>query len=79
MASYATAFLARQHETLRVEQVSASYGAAVHALREVSLAMPPGLCGILGALDAGKSTLLQYFKKTTNKNTRKLTGSSRAH
>jgi len=61
MASYATAFLARQHETLRVEQVSASYGAAIHALREVSLTMPPGLCGILGALDAGKSTLLRIL------------------
>ena len=44
---------------LRVEGLSAHFG-AVRALTDVSLAVPPrGMCGILGANGAGKTTLLR--------------------
>ena len=59
--SYATSFLARQHEALRVEQLSVTYAPALSALREVSLTIPPGLCAVLGAAGAGKSTLLRVL------------------
>jgi branched-chain amino acid transport system ATP-binding protein len=44
---------------LRVEGLNAHFG-AVHALKDVSLAVPAqGMCGVLGANGAGKTTLLR--------------------
>jgi ABC-2 type transport system ATP-binding protein len=44
---------------LRVEGLCKTYANGVHALREVSLVVPPGLFGLLGPNGAGKSTLMR--------------------
>ena len=43
---------------LQVQGISKSYG-SVHALKNVSLDLKPGLFGLLGPNGAGKSTLMK--------------------
>jgi len=45
--------------SLQIEHLSLTYANGVHALRDVSLAVPPGLFGLLGPNGAGKSTLMR--------------------
>ena len=44
---------------LKIEHVSKTYPNGVHALKDVSLTIPPGLYGLLGPNGAGKSTLMR--------------------
>jgi len=44
---------------LRIESISKTYGNGVHALKDVSLAIPKGMFGLLGPNGAGKSTLMR--------------------
>ena len=46
---------------LKIERLSKTYANGVHALREVSLAIPPGMFGLLGPNGAGKSTLMRIL------------------
>lgn len=45
--------------SLQIRSVSKAYSNGVHALREVSLSIPPGVYGLLGPNGAGKSTLMR--------------------
>src|SRR5690606_11459000 len=45
--------------TLRIRDLSKTYGAAVRALDHVALEIPPGMFGLLGPNGAGKSTLMR--------------------
>ncbi len=45
--------------TLRIEQLSKSYGHGARALDDVSLTVPAGVFGLLGPNGAGKSTLMR--------------------
>ncbi|MBA3918477.1 MAG: multidrug ABC transporter ATP-binding protein [Gemmatimonas sp.] len=47
--------------TLRIEHVSKTYANGVHALRDVSLRIEPGMFGLLGPNGAGKSTLMRIL------------------
>jgi len=44
---------------LRIRNLSKLYANGVHALRDVTLAIPPGMFGLLGPNGAGKSTLMR--------------------
>lgn len=44
---------------LRIENISKSYSNGVHALKNISLTIPPGMYGLLGPNGAGKSTLMR--------------------
>ena len=46
---------------LEIEGVSKTYANGVHALRDVSLTIPPGMFGLLGPNGAGKSTLMRIL------------------
>jgi ABC-2 type transport system ATP-binding protein len=46
---------------LKIERLSKTYPNGVHALRDVSLAIPPGMFGLLGPNGAGKSTLMRIL------------------
>ena len=46
---------------LRIQNVSKTYPNGVHALRDVSLAIPQGMYGLLGPNGAGKSTLMRII------------------
>jgi len=46
---------------LRIHDVSKTYPNGVHALRNVSLTIPPGMFGLLGPNGAGKSTLMRIL------------------
>ncbi|HET6764094.1 MAG TPA: ATP-binding cassette domain-containing protein [Longimicrobiaceae bacterium] len=46
---------------LKIERLSKTYPNGVHALREVSLAIPRGMYGLLGPNGAGKSTLMRIL------------------
>jgi ABC-type multidrug transport system ATPase subunit len=46
---------------LRIQDVSKTYANGVHALRHVSLTIPPGMFGLLGPNGAGKSTLMRIL------------------
>jgi ABC-type multidrug transport system ATPase subunit len=44
---------------LRISQLSKTYPNGTHALKDVSLTIPPGMFGLLGPNGAGKSTLMR--------------------
>lgn len=44
---------------LKIQGLSKTYDNGVHALRDVSLEIPPGMFGLLGPNGAGKSTLMR--------------------
>jgi ABC-2 type transport system ATP-binding protein len=44
---------------LRIRDLSKTYASGTHALRGVSLTIPPGMFGLLGPNGAGKSTLIR--------------------
>jgi ABC-2 type transport system ATP-binding protein len=44
---------------LRISHLSKTYPNGTHALRDVSLTIPPGMFGLLGPNGAGKSTLMR--------------------
>src|SRR5262245_6678933 len=44
---------------LAIRDISKTYGNGVHALREVTLDIPPGMFGLLGPNGAGKSSLMR--------------------
>ncbi|HEX6089057.1 MAG TPA: ABC transporter ATP-binding protein [Gemmatimonadales bacterium] len=46
---------------LEIRALSKTYGNGVHALRDVSLTIPPGMYGLLGPNGAGKSTLMRIL------------------
>ena len=46
---------------LEIRDLSKTYANGVHALREVSLTIPPGMYGLLGPNGAGKSTLMRIL------------------
>ena len=46
---------------LKIEGVSKTYPNGVHALRDVTLTIPPGMFGLLGPNGAGKSTLMRMI------------------
>jgi ABC-type multidrug transport system ATPase subunit len=46
---------------LKIERLSKTYPNGVHALRDVSLSIPPGMFGLLGPNGAGKSTLMRIL------------------
>ena len=46
---------------LEIRDVSKTYPNGVHALRHVSLTIPPGMFGLLGPNGAGKSTLMRIL------------------
>jgi ABC-type multidrug transport system ATPase subunit len=46
---------------LEIRDLSKTYDNGVHALREVSLSIPPGMYGLLGPNGAGKSTLMRIL------------------
>jgi ABC-2 type transport system ATP-binding protein len=46
---------------LQIRGVSKTYPNGVHALRDVSLTIPPGMYGLLGPNGAGKSTLMRIL------------------
>jgi ABC-2 type transport system ATP-binding protein len=46
---------------LKIERLSKTYPNGVHALRDVSLTIPPGMFGLLGPNGAGKSTLMRII------------------
>lgn len=45
--------------SLQIENLAITYANGVHALRDVTLSVPPGLFGLLGPNGAGKSTLMR--------------------
>jgi ABC-2 type transport system ATP-binding protein len=47
--------------TLHIREVSKTYANGVHALKGVSLTIPPGMYGLLGPNGAGKSTLMRIL------------------
>ena len=46
---------------LKIANVSKTYDNGVHALRDVTLTIPPGMFGLLGPNGAGKSTLMRIL------------------
>ncbi len=46
---------------LEIRDLSKTYAGGVHALRDVSLTIPPGMYGLLGPNGAGKSTLMRIL------------------
>lgn len=46
---------------LEIRNLSKTYANGVHALRDVSLKIPPGMFGLLGPNGAGKSTLMRMI------------------
>ena len=46
---------------LEIRDLSKTYANGVHALRDVSLSIPPGMYGLLGPNGAGKSTLMRIL------------------
>jgi ABC-type multidrug transport system ATPase subunit len=46
---------------LKIANVSKTYSNGVHALKNVSLTIPPGMYGLLGPNGAGKSTLMRIL------------------
>jgi ABC-2 type transport system ATP-binding protein len=46
---------------LQIRSVSKTYANGVHALKDVSLTIPPGMYGLLGPNGAGKSTLMRIL------------------
>src|ERR1044071_52838 len=44
---------------LRIQNLSKTYASGVHALKDVTLTIPPGMFGLLGPNGAGKSTLMR--------------------
>jgi ABC-type multidrug transport system ATPase subunit len=46
---------------LRIRNISKTYPNGVHALRDVTLTIPPGMYGLLGPNGAGKSTLMRII------------------
>ena len=46
---------------LEIRDLSKTYDNGVHALRDVSLTIPPGMYGLLGPNGAGKSTLMRIL------------------
>ena len=46
---------------LEIRDLSKTYDNGVHALRDVSLSIPPGMYGLLGPNGAGKSTLMRIL------------------
>ncbi len=46
---------------LKIEGVSKTYANGVHALKDVTLTIPPGMYGLLGPNGAGKSTLMRIL------------------
>ena len=46
---------------LEIRDLSKTYGNGVHALRGVTLSIPPGMYGLLGPNGAGKSTLMRIL------------------
>jgi ABC-type multidrug transport system ATPase subunit len=44
---------------LRIDHLSKTYPNGTHALKDISLAIPPGMFGLLGRNGAGKSTLMR--------------------
>ena len=46
---------------LEIRELSKTYASGVHALRDVSLTIPPGMYGLLGPNGAGKSTLMRIL------------------
>jgi ABC-2 type transport system ATP-binding protein len=46
---------------LRIQGVSKTYPNGVHALKQISLTIPPGMYGLLGPNGAGKSTLMRIL------------------
>jgi ABC-2 type transport system ATP-binding protein len=49
------------HVELKIERLSKTYPNGVHALRDVSLTIAPGMFGLLGPNGAGKSTLMRIL------------------
>jgi ABC-2 type transport system ATP-binding protein len=47
--------------TLKIKNVSKTYGNGVHALKDVTLTVPRGMFGLLGPNGAGKSTLMRIL------------------
>jgi ABC-2 type transport system ATP-binding protein len=47
--------------SLKIKNISKTYGNGVHALRNVSLTIPNGMFGLLGPNGAGKSTLMRIL------------------
>jgi ABC-type multidrug transport system ATPase subunit len=47
--------------TVHIRNVSKTYPNGVHALKDVSLTIPPGMYGLLGPNGAGKSTLMRIL------------------
>ncbi|HEU4455564.1 MAG TPA: ABC transporter ATP-binding protein, partial [Longimicrobium sp.] len=50
-----------QSVELKIERLSKTYPNGVHALRDVSLTIAPGMFGLLGPNGAGKSTLMRIL------------------
>src|SRR5215212_8433978 len=46
---------------LAIEELNKTYGSGVHALKGISLEVPPGMFGLLGPNGAGKSTLMKIL------------------
>ncbi len=46
---------------LHIRAVSKTYSKGVQALKDANLAIPAGICGLLGANSAGKSTLMRVL------------------
>src|SRR6476619_199752 len=46
---------------LRIDHLSKTYPNGTHALKDVSLDIPPGMFGLLGRNGAGKSTLMRIL------------------
>ena len=42
---------------LQIQNLSKTYANSVHALKDISLTIPPGMFGLLGPNGAGKSTI----------------------
>lgn len=50
---------------LKIEDLSKDYRGSVHALRNINLALTPGVLGLLGPNGAGKSTLMRILATVT--------------
>src|SRR5215203_6313736 len=46
---------------LKISKLQKTYASSVHALRDVSLDIPPGMFGLLGPNGAGKTTLMKIL------------------